>query len=107
MAVRVSGDTFETEVLQSDGVILADFYSDSCVPCKRLSPVLAELEEQYENEIKLVKININFDMELAEKYEVQSVPTLVFFRNGEEISRLNGSLKKSDIESAIENLNKE
>ncbi|MBQ7783242.1 MAG: thioredoxin fold domain-containing protein [Oscillospiraceae bacterium] len=107
MAVRVNNDTFEAEVLRSEGVILADFYSDSCVPCKRLSPVLAELEEQFENEIKLVKININFDMELAEKYEVQSVPTLVFFRGGEEISRLNGALKKGDIISEIENINKE
>lgn len=105
MAVRVSGDTFETEVLGSDGIILADFYSDSCIPCKRLSPVLAELEEEYQSELKLVKININFDLELAEQYEVQSVPTLVFFKNGEEIARLNGSVKKADIVSTIQNLN--
>lgn len=104
MAVRVNGDTFEAEVLGSDGVVLVDFYSDSCVPCKRLSPVLAEVEEEYRDNIKLVKVNINFDSELAEKYEVQSVPTLVFFRNGEAISRLNGSLKKAEIASAIENL---
>lgn len=104
MAVRVGGDTFEAEVLGSDGVVLADFYSDSCIPCKRLSPVLAELEEEHQNELKLVKININFDLELAEQYEVQSVPTLVFFKNGEEIARLNGSVKKADIVSAIQNL---
>lgn len=104
MAVRVSGDTFEAEVLNADGLILADFYSDSCVPCKRLSPVLAEIEEEHSDGTRLVKININFDAELAEKYEVQSVPTLVFFRNGEEISRLNGSIKKGEIVSAIENL---
>ena len=104
MAVRVGGDTFEAEVLKAEGVVLADFYSDSCVPCKRLSPVLAEVEEEYSDDIKVAKININFDMELAGKYDVQSVPTLVFFRNGEEISRLNGLVKKDDIVSAIENL---
>lgn len=102
MAARVSADNFEAEVLKADGIVLADFYSDSCVPCKRLSPVIAEIEEQFGDKAKFVKININFDAELAEKYEVQSVPTVVFFRNGEEFSRLNGTVKKSDIISEIE-----
>lgn len=102
MAARVSADNFEAEVLKADGIVLADFYSDSCVPCKRLSPVIAEIEEQFGDKAKFVKININFDAELAEKYEVQSVPTVVFFRNGEELSRLNDTVKKSDIISEIE-----
>ena len=68
MAVRVSGDTFDEEVLNAGGAVIADFYSDSCVPCKRLSPVLAEIEEEQGDKVKLVKININFDPELAEKY---------------------------------------
>lgn len=102
MAARVSADNFEAEVLKADGIVLADFYSDSCVPCKRLSPVIAEIEEQFGDKAKFVKININFDAELAEKYEVQSVPTVVFFRNGEELSRLNGTVKKLDIISEIE-----
>lgn len=104
MADRVSADTFQAQVLGSDKITLVDFYSDSCVPCKRLSPVLAELEEQYADEIRFVKININFDAALAEQYEVQSVPTIVFFKNGEEVSRLNGSLKKNEIAANIENL---
>lgn len=102
MAARVSADNFEAEVLNADGIVLADFYSDSCVPCKRLSPVIAEIEEQFGGKAKFVKININFDADIAEKYEVQSVPTVVFFRNGEEISRLNGAVKKADIISEIE-----
>lgn len=104
MAVRVNGDTFEAEVLKSDGIVLADFYSDSCVPCKRLSPVLAEIEEELGDKIKLVKININFDAELAEKNEVQSVPTIVFFKSGEEKARLTGTVKKFGILSEIEKL---
>ncbi len=102
MAARVSADNFEAEVLKADGIVLADFYSDSCVPCKRLSPVIAEIEEQFGDKAKFVKININFDAELAEKYEVQSVPTVVFFKNGEELSRLGGTVKKADIISEIE-----
>lgn len=104
MAIRVSADTFEPQVLNAEKITLVDFYSDSCVPCKRLSPVLAELEDQYADEIKFVKININFDAALAEQYEVQSVPTIVFFKNGKEVSRLNGALRKNEIAAHIENL---
>lgn len=102
VSVRVNSENFESEVLNAEGIILADFYSDSCVPCKRMSPVLAEIEES--EDIKLVKININFDGELAEKYEVQAAPTLIFFKGGEEASRLRGAVKKSEITDVIGSL---
>ena len=102
MAVRVNAESFETEVLNSNIPVLVDFYSDSCVPCKRLSPVLAEIEEQYADSLKVVKININFDAELVEKYEIQAAPTLILFKNGEEIDRLRGAVKKSEITELIE-----
>lgn len=103
MALRVNEDNFETEVLKSEIPVLADFYSDSCVPCKRLSPVLAEIEEELTDSLRVVKININFDIALAEKYEVLSAPTLVLFKNGTEVQRLSGAVKKADI---IELINK-
>lgn len=103
MAVRVNTGSFDSEVLGFDGLVVADFYSDSCIPCKRMSPVLAELEETY-TDIRLAKININFDGELAAKYEVQAAPTLIFFKNGEEIDRIRGAAKKADIEEKIKNL---
>ena len=102
MAARVNKDEFEGKVLKSDIPVLVDFYSDSCVPCKRLSPVLFALEEEYAEKLKIVKININFDSELAEKYEVQAAPTLVFFKNGEEVSRLRGAVKQAEIKKVIE-----
>lgn len=104
MAARVNADSFEAEVLKADGAVIANFYSDSCVPCKRLSPVLADIEDELGGKVKLVKININFDAALAEKYGVMSVPTLIFFKDGEEKSRLNGSVKKSEIISEIEKI---
>lgn len=64
--------------------------------------VLFALEEEYAEKLKIVKININFDSELAEKYEVQAAPTLVFFKNGEEISRLRGAVKQAEIKEVIE-----
>ena len=104
MSVRVNAESFEAEVLNSKQPVLADFYSDSCVPCKRLSPVLAEIEEQYADRINIAKININFDAELAEKYEVRAAPTLIFFKDGQETERLIGAVKKSEITEIIEKL---
>lgn len=88
MSVRANKDTFESEINEAGKLVIADFYSDSCVPCKRMSPLLAETEEENPEGIKLVKLNINFDGETAQKYNVTSVPTLVFFKNGAEKARL-------------------
>lgn len=103
MALRVNAENFSQEVLEYKGAVLVDFYSDSCVPCKRMSPVLSELENTYAGSLKIVKVNINFDAELAEKYEVQAAPTLVFFKDGAESDRLRGAVKKDEIIAVIEN----
>lgn len=104
MAARVNTENFEQEVLNSDKLVLTDFYSDSCIPCKRLSPVLSELEREYGDNLKVVKVNINFDSALMEKYEVQASPTIIFFKDGQEQSRLRGAVKKSEIVDEIEKL---
>lgn len=104
MAARVNQETFQKEVLEADKLVLADFYSDSCIPCKRLSPVLSELEETYSDVLKVVKINVNFDQALTEQYTVQAAPTLIFFHNGEEKSRLRGAVKKAEITEVIDSL---
>ena len=91
-------------MLEAKGLVLADFYSDSCVPYKRLSPVLAELEEAYGDALKVVKININFDLPLAEQYEVQAAPTLIFFQNGAEKDRRKGLVKKAELMEIIDSL---
>ena len=101
MPQRVSKDNFQSEVLSADTLVLAD------IPCKRLSPVLFELEKEYEGKLKIAKINVNFDSELASEYEVQAAPTLVFFKNGEEKERLRGAVKKSEIIEVTEKLIKE
>jgi thioredoxin 1 len=104
MAARVGNDDFAKEVLESNVPVLVDFYSDSCIPCKRMSPVLAKIEEKYDGKLKVVKLNINFDAQTAENYEVQSVPTLVFFKDGNEVSRLQGAKKENEIALAIEEI---
>ncbi len=98
MAVKATNESFPQDI--AEGLVLADFYSDSCIPCKRMSPVLAETEEAHP-EIKLVKLNINFGADTAAEYNVTSVPTLVFFRDGKEVQRVTGALKKAQIEEII------
>lgn len=104
MAARVNQENFQQEVLEAKGLVLADFYSDSCIPCKRLSPVLSELEETYGDALKVVKINVNFDMALAEQYEVQAAPTLIFFQDGVEKGRRKGLVKKAELVEIIDSL---
>lgn len=104
MSVRANKDTFESEINEAGKLVIADFYSDSCVPCKRMSPLLAETEEEDPEGIKLVKLNINFDGETAQKYNVTSVPTLVFFKDGAEKSRLTGAVKKAQLAETINSI---
>ena len=104
MATRISSDDFETQVLLSEKPVLTEFYSDSCIPCKKISPVLSEAEEAYPDKLKIAKVNVNFDSEIALQYDVQATPTLIFFRDGKEQSRLRGSVGKSEINDIISSL---
>ena len=89
MAERLNKENFDTAI-KSAQLALVDFYSDSCIPCKKLNPVLADLEDEKGDEVRLFKLNINFDLEVAEKYGVASSPTLILFKNGSEVDRKNG-----------------
>ena len=97
MSVSVNKDNFFTEVTKADGLVIVDFYLDGCVPCKRLSPILYEIEKEFKDKLKIAKINTGFNKELVDEYEVLSAPTLLFFKNGEEKERLHGALNKAQI----------
>lgn len=94
MAIRVNEKNFEEEVLKSQLPVLIEFYSDSCIPCKQQGVILSELEVEYEDSIKLVKVNVNFDIALAERYQVMASPTLLFLRGEREVHRITGLTKK-------------
>ncbi|GHU53345.1 thioredoxin [Clostridia bacterium] len=97
MAVKITSENFETEIIESELLVLADFYTDGCVPCKRLSPILSEIETEYDGVLKIVKINAGVSDELAEKYDIFAAPTVVFFRDGKEIDRFTGLKNKTEI----------
>ena len=82
--LKVTGQNFETEVLQSELPVLVDFYADWCMPCKMFAPTLEEVAESYEGKLKVVKVNVDEATPLAQKYRVMSIPTLKLFTGDEE-----------------------
>ena len=87
MAVlTITAQNFEQEVLQSDKPVLIDFYADWCGPCKMMAPVIEEIAGEV-NDVKVGKLNIDNEMEIAQKYGVMSIPTLIVYREGEEVTR--------------------
>ena len=102
MAQRINKDNFEEKVLKSPLPVLVDFYSDSCIPCKQLSPVLGDIEDEREDTLSVYKVNVNYDMELAEKYDVMGVPALRLFVQGEVKAERAGAAGKADIEAWID-----
>lgn len=102
MAVRISETDFDEKVKQAKELVLLDFYSDSCIPCKQLSPILSEIEEKYEGKAAVYKVNANYEEGLSAKYQVMSAPTLILFRNGEELDRKSGIQTKAALEKWLD-----
>lgn len=94
MAQRVTADNFEELVLKSEKPVLVDFYSDTCVPCKRMAGIVGGIEDENEETLHVYKVNVNYDDELAAKYNVMSAPTFLAFHQGNEIGRLRGVVSK-------------
>lgn len=94
--LRVTKENFEQEVLKSEKTVLVDFYADWCGPCKMLSPIVDAVAEE-RNDIKIVKVNIDADSELAVKYRVMTIPTLVVLENGEEVTRSSGLISMDEL----------
>ena len=98
--LKVTSENFEKEVLQSDKTVLIDFYADWCGPCKMLSPIVDEVAEE-NTDIKVVKINVDNAQDLAMKYQVMSIPTLVVIKDGREVNRSVGLIDKTEVVSLV------
>ncbi len=94
--IKVTSANFDQEVLNSDKTVLIDFYTDWCGPCKMLSPVLESVVEENQD-LKVVKIDVDIEQDLAIKYQVMSIPTIVVIKNGQEVNRSVGVVNKSQI----------
>ena len=98
--LKVTSENFEEEVLNSNKTVLIDFYANWCGTCKMLSPVVETVAKENEN-IKVVKIDVDTAQDLAIKYQVMSIPTLVVIKNAQEVKRTVGVVSKSEIEEMV------
>ncbi|MDO4168614.1 MAG: thioredoxin domain-containing protein [Lachnospiraceae bacterium] len=103
VSVKLGQNNFESSVLKEEKLVLVDFYSDSCVPCKRLSPILADLEEDYEDKLVVGKVNAIFEQDLVQQYDISSTPTVLLFKNGEIKARFGGKIDKNELVDQIKN----
>ena len=101
MVTNINEKQYEQEVLNSQGLVLVDFYSETCGPCKRLAPILEELSEDFNGKLKIMKINANENSLLSFKMGIMSVPTLVYYKDGNMVDSHIGLLPKDQLERII------
>ena len=102
MATKIDTSNFD-EHISSGKLVVVDFYADWCGPCKAMSPIIDELSLEYESRAVIGKLDIETDGEMADKYGVRSIPTLIFFKDGEIVDKTSGSVSKIQLEDMINN----
>ena len=102
MVYKFDESNFDAEVLQSDLPVFVDFYADWCGPCKMMSPVIDKLAEEFAGRIKVGKVNVDENGDLAVKYGIMSIPNMVFFKNGEVVDRIVGAIPKPQMQARFE-----
>jgi len=101
---QVTQASFSTDVLQSNVPVLVDFYADWCGPCRMLAPTLSRLSEEFAGRVKIVKVNVDTEPQLAGQFQVESIPTLVFFNRGAMIGRTAGLTPEEGLRQVLTKL---
>tara|TARA_Y100001949_G_scaffold173721_1_gene179811 strand:+ start:1147 stop:1569 length:423 start_codon:yes stop_codon:yes gene_type:complete len=102
LILKVSDETFESDVLGSELPVLVDFWAEWCGPCKMIAPVLEEIAEEFDGKLKVAKLNIDENEATAPKFGIRSIPTLILFRNGNAEATKIGAMSKSELTAFIQ-----
>lgn len=102
MAQDITDATFDAEVLKSSIPVLVDFWAPWCGPCIAMGPVIEEIAKEYEGKAKIVKLNVDENMEISGKFNVMSIPTFILFKNGEPVDTFVGAKPKEDVTAKID-----
>lgn len=94
--------TWDKEVLETDGLIMVDFWAVWCGPCRIIAPTVEELAKEYAGKLKVAKLNTDENPEIASKYKIMGIPTIIFFKNGEKVDQVVGAVPKSQLKSMID-----
>jgi thioredoxin 1 len=98
----ITDATFAVDVLQSDKVVLVDFWAEWCAPCRKVNPMLEELADNWGDKVEIVKLDIDANPEVTRTYQIMSVPTLTVFKGGEPVNSVIGARPKGDLIKLIE-----
>ena len=98
----INKDNFEEEVLKSEKAVLVDFWAPWCGPCRAVGPIVDELASEYAGKAKISKLNVDDEGEIAAKYRVMSIPTIMIFKDGEIVEKVIGARSKSELTSLID-----
>ncbi len=102
--LELTGENFEKEVLKSDIPVLVDFWATWCMPCKMIAPIVQDISESYKGKCKVAKLNIDDAMGIATKFGVMNIPTIIFFKDGSEFTRVVGVVSKDTVSEKIEEM---
>jgi thioredoxin 1 len=102
--VTFTDSGFEADVLKAKGLVMVDFFAPWCGPCKMMAPIVQKLGEEYEGKVKIGQINIDDNTKVAEKYGIQSIPTIIFFKNGEAVDKLTGFQSAENLKKKLDTL---
>jgi len=101
MALKITKENFESEIVKSELPVLVDFWAAWCGPCKTIGPKIEELSVELEGKAKVCKVNVDEEMALAQQFSVMSIPTMIVFKGGKEVNRVVGVRGKEELKSLL------